>query len=89
MEQAGNPRMDIAHIATNMYAERVKEEQKAGQSELFANNPDARQLYFKGVHDVLTCLEVWLKCGVPPERLSQFMDELHAQTAPIANGTTH
>jgi hypothetical protein len=76
-----NRKMDIAKMADNLYAERVSEDTKAGKSSTYARNPDSRQLYFSGIHDVLTCLDIWLKAGVSPDQLARFMDELHAQTS--------
>lgn len=71
-------RMSIEHMAATMYANRVKEDKTRGKGTLYENNPDARALYFKGIHDTLACLEVWMQG--PPNMLGMFLEALANQT---------
>lgn len=71
-------RLDTAHMATSMYSERVSQDDNIA---LYATNPDARQFYFKGIHDLLTVLEVWREDKIEPALLDIFLTALLDQTA--------
>jgi hypothetical protein len=76
----GDTRLDLDHIAVNMYGERVKEDAKKSIAEIYGRNPDARRLYFKGVQDTIILLETWGNMGVSKELMSRFLGKLAAQT---------
>lgn len=81
-------RLSIEHMATSMYGNRVAIDKKQGKEKVYADNPDARALYFKGVHDTIECIETWLGMEVKPETLAMFIEALHQQTAE-ANEAQH
>lgn len=82
-------RLNPDHMATGMYQERVLNDTKHGNLDIHKRNPDARALYFKGVHDVLECIDTWMKMGLDTETFASFMEQLHAQTADQQTGLAH
>lgn len=73
-------RMDDEHIALAMYNERAHSDCQNGQAALYAKNPDARAMYFKGVQDMLIVLETWTELGAPPGQVANWIQLLRAQT---------
>lgn len=84
-----DPRLSVEHMAASLYAERIAEDAKRGQAAIYTANPDARALYFKGVHDSIGCIEEWVKMGLPKNTLGMFLEALLAQTEDAATKPAH
>jgi hypothetical protein len=83
-------RTNISNMAAAMYSERVADDARMGRAEVYGKNPDARQLYFKGVHDTIMALNAWVEEGIDPNLLNTFIEALHDQTCEDTNtGHTH
>lgn len=90
MRLSQEERTHIDNMAAAMYTERVADDAKKGRAEIFGKNPDARQLYMKGVHDMITCMNTWIEEEIDPELLNVFVTALHDQTCEDVNsGNTH
>lgn len=73
-------RLEVEHIAANLYRERFADDTRAGKADVYARNPDSVALYFKGVYDVLLVLEEWVEIGVSNDMLCTFIEALQDQT---------
>lgn len=67
------------NVAVELYAKRVGDDQKKGIAGVYSTNPDARVLYFKGVHDALVCTRVWLR-EADQDTLAELLAALERQT---------
>ena len=70
-------------LALEMYDQRRKHDAAQGNGHIYTDNPDARALYFKGVHDAITCLESASK--VSKQAAAQMLTLLLEQTDVEAN----
>jgi hypothetical protein len=91
MELGREERMQLDNMAISMYAERVAEDTRKKRATLYGANPDARQLYFKGIHDTLIVLEEWNAQAIDPNLMALFLEKLHDQTCEddLSSGATH
>jgi hypothetical protein len=70
----------LEHMAVSMFAKRVQEDTKRGLTTIYRNNPSARAIYFKGVHDTITCIETWSQMGLDTNTFAAMLQALHDQT---------
>lgn len=90
MRLSQEERTSIDNMAAAMYTERVADDAKLERAEIYGRNPDARQLYFKGVHDVIVAFSAWVEEEIDLELLNTFITALHDQTCEDTNsGDTH
>lgn len=71
--------VEETNIATSMYVDRFREDVRKNRKAIYARNPDARALYFKGAHDAITAILTWAELG--DRNLAGLLTQrLHEQT---------
>lgn len=83
-------RYDEARMAETMYAERVARDTQNDIASAH-ENPEARALYFRGVHDAIEFMNGMASAGVSPSTIARLLAQMSEQTADEAlpTATTH
>lgn len=76
------------NFATEMYSTRVAQDQDEGKGNVYITNPEARRMYFMGVHDVLVTMNVFANSGCSPGTINELAEKLHDQTCEHGHGGT-